>query len=150
MNYTQPAGFGKSLVLVLVAVLLASGGFGVGIADAQTLTLGSVTALPEETVELPLSLTTDAAVNELVVHISFSASQLNLLEVSLEGGVLDGVELELDDVDLGAGEITAHWILDDSEPFDPVIEAGDDLLLATLRFNVEELLLPGTEIEVEF
>ncbi len=134
-------------VLLLLAPAGAAAGQGI------VLDIGEAVVLPADLgVPLPIALSSDEPLSALVLHISYNASRLTLADVSLAGGVLDGVDLELADVDFipGGGEVTIRWTLDSTAPFGSVIATGEDQLLATLIFDIHDFVLAGTETAVEF
>ena len=115
------------------------------------LELGTAEVLPGELdVPIPLTLSTEDDVNALCVAYVFEDTRATFRRVDFTGGVLDGVELEFLDVSTPvAGQLTIEIIVSE-DPFDTVIEAGDDLLVLNCIFDVQDFQFAGTEIPLEF
>ncbi len=129
--------------------------FGIPSVTAQTpsLTLATVETMPGAIeVPVPLRLTHKAPVHALAIGITYDQLNTTLVEFSLGGGVLDGIQLEFShlDIDPTSGEIAFFVVLDSSAPYDPVIPPGADQLVAELIFDMGSGLLPGQEFLVEF
>ena len=109
-------------------------------ASAQVVTfeVGTVEVLPGDTgVQVPIFVSANDDITGFDLGLSYEDTRLDLVEVTLEGGVLEGRVLELfeDNVPL-PGNVTISAILDSVAPYNPVVEEGDGQLLLSLVFDV--------------
>lgn len=153
------AGY-RSRTRILRALPVAAGIAFASIAGASLargqvpqLALDVASVIPgQNAVPLGLRLSHTAAVESVEVGLELSASTVDIAEVVLAGGVLDGLTLEFAAVGIDADgqEASLRWVLDSTAPFSPVIPAGSGQLLATVLLDVAPGISQGTTVLVDF
>ncbi|MFQ5653169.1 MAG: hypothetical protein ACE5GW_00380 [Planctomycetota bacterium] len=141
----------NALILCALALLLLLPSD--GRTQSPTLALDSITVFSGQSgAPVGLRLSTNSPVNAMAMGIVFEAAKVTLVEISLAGGVLSGVPLEFQSINISQldGEASVGLVLDSTPPYDPVIAPGSDLEVASLIFDVEDWLLPGSEALVQF
>ncbi|MCI0652562.1 MAG: hypothetical protein L0Z55_11850 [Planctomycetes bacterium] len=141
----------------LLAGLLLGAAFAIAnpaILDAQTvLSLGTASVLPDSAgVPIPLTMSNDVNVNAIDVAGEYDNSKITLTEVTLDDGLLANVDIELfsADIEVAQGEFTIQIVLDSAAPFQTIVGTGIEQVVATLLFDVDNFLFPGTAAPIEF
>jgi len=139
------------IALSLILCLLGGG----GVADAQspTLALAAVPVYPGQSgVPVELTLSHINSVEGIEIGLQTSSALLEIDDVILVGGVLEGLPLELSLVEIAPGgqSATIRWILDSTVPFDLFLPPGQNQLLGTVLCSVDDDLLPGQSLTLDF
>jgi len=132
---SRPRSLLGASILLLVCLTLPT----VVQAQSPMLELESIKVYPgQNAAPVGLFLSHTAPVEGLEIGLATSSPTVVMTEFLLFGGVLQGLSLEFSAVSIEADgrEASIEWILDSSAPFDLVIPAGEDQLLATLLVDV--------------
>ncbi len=126
-----------------------------GLVQAQSplLELESIMVYPgQNAAPIGLFLSHIAPVEGVEIGLATSSPTVQMTDLLLLGGVLQGLSLEFSAVSIDADgqEASIRWILDSSAPFDVVIPIGEDQLLATLLIDVTDDFEPSSTVRIEF
>ena len=113
--------------------------------QAKSLSIGSATGTE---VTLPITMSTDESVQGFVLSVAVDTSKLAVIDVRAAGATLDGnAELVVPEI-LPEG-FTLGVVMDFEPPYDgQEIPAGDDLLIAEVDLQAQELVPCGQQDEV--
>ena len=122
-------------------------------AQAPLLELSSSEVYPGQTgVPFELRLSHVGSVEGIEIGLAPSSSTVLIAEVILNGGVLEGLDLEFSSIQIDPDGQAASilWTLDSSVPFTTFLSPGDDQLLATVICDIDEDFLAASTVLLEF